>query len=260
TKITDNLGNDVQNNLNHIANINPFRYRSYYYDSETKLYYLNSRYYNPLWDRFLNMDSYGGELGGNPLTHNLFAYALNNPIINIDKYGSFAPAIPIIVKDTLKVIAVIAAAVAITKTAEIFVPKAISATRRLKNHTLTIDEPKKDSVKVQEAVKVETVVPYAPTIDEYKPCTTAWINPITNDVDRGERLTIDESIQQVYNLNSVMCDNRIYAEEVAQEWKGQYYDDKIHGGGADGYYPHFHPWNKKSYPNIKVHPHIWYLP
>ena len=30
---------------NHIAHINPFRYRSYYYDQETRLYYLNSRYY-----------------------------------------------------------------------------------------------------------------------------------------------------------------------------------------------------------------------
>jgi len=32
---------------------NPFRYRGYYYDSETGLYYLNSRYYNPNWGRFL---------------------------------------------------------------------------------------------------------------------------------------------------------------------------------------------------------------
>ena len=54
--ITDNNDNDISNNTNHIANINPFRYRIYYYDTETNLYYLNSRYYNPTWGRFINAD------------------------------------------------------------------------------------------------------------------------------------------------------------------------------------------------------------
>ena len=45
--ITDNNGNNIVNN-NHIGIINPFRYRSYYYDNETNLYYLNSRYYSPV--------------------------------------------------------------------------------------------------------------------------------------------------------------------------------------------------------------------
>ena len=40
------------------ARHNPFRYRSYYYDTETGYYYLQSRYYNPQWGRFLNADSY----------------------------------------------------------------------------------------------------------------------------------------------------------------------------------------------------------
>ena len=41
-----------------IGNINPFRYRGYYYDAETGLYYLNSRYYDPRIGRFLNMDMF----------------------------------------------------------------------------------------------------------------------------------------------------------------------------------------------------------
>ena len=45
--ITDGSGNDVSGNPNHMANINPFRYRNYYYDTETGFYYLNSRYYDP---------------------------------------------------------------------------------------------------------------------------------------------------------------------------------------------------------------------
>ena len=36
----DNSGVDI-------ANINPFRYRSYYYDPEIRMYYLQSRYYDP---------------------------------------------------------------------------------------------------------------------------------------------------------------------------------------------------------------------
>lgn len=35
-----------------LANINPFRYRGYVYDSETGLYYLKSRYYDPVTGRF----------------------------------------------------------------------------------------------------------------------------------------------------------------------------------------------------------------
>ena len=39
-----------------MGNINPFRYKSYYYDSETKLYYLISRYYDPETGRFISPD------------------------------------------------------------------------------------------------------------------------------------------------------------------------------------------------------------
>ena len=36
--------------------VNPLRYRGYVYDRETELYFLQSRYYNPEWDRFINAD------------------------------------------------------------------------------------------------------------------------------------------------------------------------------------------------------------
>ena len=69
-----------------IAKINPFRYRGYYYDTETGLYYLNSRYYDPEVGRFINVDSV---LGGNDnlLSFNLFAYCGNNPINRVDPTG-----------------------------------------------------------------------------------------------------------------------------------------------------------------------------
>lgn len=89
--ITDNKGLEITD-LSHVAYINPFRYRSYYYDEETKLYYLNSRYYNPLFGRFINSDTVIA--GRERITlSNMFAYAENNPIMNIDTDGNFAIAI-----------------------------------------------------------------------------------------------------------------------------------------------------------------------
>ena len=71
-----------------IGQLNPFRYRSYYYDNETGLYYLNSRYYDPETGRFLNADGCV-QTGQGILDKNMFAYCLNNPIILCDSTGSF---------------------------------------------------------------------------------------------------------------------------------------------------------------------------
>ena len=86
--IKDSNNNEITDS-NHIAHINPFRYRSYYYDEETKLYYLNSRYYDPNFGRFINSDSIiaGGK---RILLSNMYAYTENNPVINIDSTGDFA--------------------------------------------------------------------------------------------------------------------------------------------------------------------------
>ena len=68
--IKDNNGNIIEDE-SHIGIINPYRYRSYYYDKETKLYYLNSRYYNPEWGRFINVD---GIIKAEENKYNLYFY------------------------------------------------------------------------------------------------------------------------------------------------------------------------------------------
>ena len=72
-----------------IGNINPFRYRGYYYDVETGLYYLQTRYYEPRAGRFLNADSVDyiapDLIGG----LNLYAYCNNNPVMYSDPEGHF---------------------------------------------------------------------------------------------------------------------------------------------------------------------------
>ena len=74
-----------------IGEINPFRYRGYYYDSETGLYYLNSRYYDPVVGRLISIDDESLILASpDELTDkNLFSYCDNNPIIRADTEGEF---------------------------------------------------------------------------------------------------------------------------------------------------------------------------
>ena len=71
------------------AGTNPFRYRGYYYDTDTQLYYLQSRYYNPQWGRFLNADGYVNA-NGNLIGFNMYAYCSNNPVMYADSLGTDA--------------------------------------------------------------------------------------------------------------------------------------------------------------------------
>ena len=70
-----------------IANINPLRYRGYYYDAETGFYYLQSRYYDPAICRFINADTFATTDANGFLSANMFAYCENNPINNSDPTG-----------------------------------------------------------------------------------------------------------------------------------------------------------------------------
>ena len=72
--------------------VNPLRYRGYVYDTETGLYYLNSRYYNPTWGRFVNADTAAVVVASPDKANwdkNLFAYCDNNPISRKDDGGEF---------------------------------------------------------------------------------------------------------------------------------------------------------------------------
>ncbi len=70
-----------------IAELNPFRYRSYYYDPETNLYYLNTRYYDPEVGRLISQDDVSYIRPNKISGVNLFAYCRNNPVMQIDPNG-----------------------------------------------------------------------------------------------------------------------------------------------------------------------------
>ena len=63
-----------------LAETNPIRYRGYYYDTETKLYYLNARYYSPEWRRFISPDAAEYIDPETPNGLNLYAYCNNDPV------------------------------------------------------------------------------------------------------------------------------------------------------------------------------------
>ncbi len=70
-----------------LAETNPIRYRSYYYDVETQLYYLQTRYYNPEWRRFISPDNTSYLEPETPTGLNLYCYCYNNPIMYADPSG-----------------------------------------------------------------------------------------------------------------------------------------------------------------------------
>ena len=69
--------------------LNPLRYRGYVYDTETELYYLQSRYYDPSIGRFIAADAFISTGQGN-LGTNMYAYCNNNPVNFADPTGTSA--------------------------------------------------------------------------------------------------------------------------------------------------------------------------
>jgi RHS repeat-associated protein len=86
----DAYGNHIITNydVSQLGDLNPFRYRGYYYDVETNLYYLQSRYYDPKIGRFISKDHLNyldpKTIGG----LNLYAYCAGNPVMYTDSSGT----------------------------------------------------------------------------------------------------------------------------------------------------------------------------
>ena len=83
--------NSTDQDTQNIAEANPIRYRGYYYDTETRLYYVNSRYYDPLVKRMLNADdeSLSSSTPQGLTDKNYFTYCDNNPVVRSDSDGAF---------------------------------------------------------------------------------------------------------------------------------------------------------------------------
>lgn len=80
-------GSILSADSNNIGNLNPIRYRGYYYDEEFALYYLQSRYYDPALGRFISPDSVDYLNPDSVAGMNLYAYCGNNPVMYYDPTG-----------------------------------------------------------------------------------------------------------------------------------------------------------------------------
>ena len=252
--IYDSWGNILEikdNSNNNIGIINPFRYRSYYYDNETKLYYLNSRYYNPLWGRFINCD---GIINDDEIVGcNLYTYCNNNAITLVDPTGESGVLSLLGIAKVLAPIVVYGAlGYAGAKVAAPVIYDAVSrvgAAAKTLIGSINISKPKE---KVQsKAIAIPNTNSQNFETPKFKPCTEAKL--FNGDVLRGDRLTIDEAYYHVLVGNDVMCDNRYYAYEVAKKFKYHLLKpeiDKIQIPG-NKYYYHYHP-------DRNSHRHIWY--
>ena len=103
----------TQNEHIKCCNTHPFRYKGYYFDSESGMYYCHTRYYVPEWCRWLNADHPSFLQPESLQGMNLFAYCGNNPVMCLDKYGYM----PQWLETTLKIaggIAIIDGAIALS--------------------------------------------------------------------------------------------------------------------------------------------------
>ncbi len=85
-KVLDFDGNEITD-PEHIGHLNPIRYRGYFYDEETGLYYLQTRYYDPTIGRFISQDGIEYADPQTPNGINLYAYCANNPVMAVDPMG-----------------------------------------------------------------------------------------------------------------------------------------------------------------------------
>ena len=195
---------------------NSIKYSGYYYDAETGLYYLNSRFYDPENARFMQEDSYDGDVY-DPLSLNLYTYCANNPISYYDPTGH---SLKKIVKTAKKVYNVAKAVVTASKPV---VKKEIKEYTKLKvNADLKcILSPIADAAKFVKK-KTETLrseyqtVLDAFKIDTFSPEVNAWAN-----YEQGMYDTIDNQINGFIQLSDNPADIIAYSVKdfLSDPWK-----------------------------------------
>ena len=104
-KLLSETSNHSYSDPDNILHKNPFRYRGYYYDQETKWYYLQSRYYDPQVKRFINADSTDLLTSdcADLMQYNLFMYCNGDPVNGDDPSGHFVITTTIITAEIISV-------------------------------------------------------------------------------------------------------------------------------------------------------------
>ena len=247
---TDQNGNAITS-AGHLGNLNSIRYRGYYYDTDTGMYYLKSRYYDPKVRRFINADDVSvlEEDQGNIVENNLFAYCLNNPVNLLDSEGDFAITASITAY-TLTTL-VMSAGVSIMITQDIY------NVYRGKKEFYRKYKAKKNShnfVVSKAHSRIKTTV-------RKKSKTRYWSATVKKGyVDIGRALTYRQAVKEVSRGRSVFTVTSYEAKAVAIAAGGKTGKNnkklfsEIDKGkkNVPGYYYYYHTYNRKG-------GHVYYL-
>ena len=152
--IVCNPNGTINNTNTFIGNINPIRYRSYYYDTDLKMYWLTTRYYDPEVGRFISPDHYSyldyQKLHG----LNLYAYSKNNPVMYCDPSGHSLFAIFAIIVAAV-VVAATATMKAVTQVSEI-----VASNQDKENLEYPTEDDHTENKDYYKSVEIEGVVYY----------------------------------------------------------------------------------------------------
>ena len=232
----DASGNDITSPT-HIGNINPYLYRSYRYDRETGLYYLQSRYYNPEWGRFLNGDNYGGQVGV-LLSHNIYAYCMNNPINASDPSGYISISIPGTGIDPFSYF--------IWEWGKAFDKAVLKAVETLDDIGRSAQLKVGNLVRAAEE-SISKAMSKPVTITRAPPREPQYWTADSNAV-QGSPLSYSGAKKMISTGQNVLCRNQIAAMALVGGHPGRV----IHKPHQTGYYYHYH---------LNAHvssPHIWF--
>lgn len=220
-----------------IGKINPYRYRGYRYDNETGLYFLNSRYYNPVLGRFINADDISMvQQYAENVNYNLYSYAYANPIKYTDNDGNSAITIGGITIGIGKII-IISATVAIAFFM-IFFPNefaeicSTSYSALVKFFKACQERATSFWEKITKPQKPNSHHIVAKTAKDAKPSRdileNAYIDPVTdmrNRVDLKQRFHQKLHTKKYYDaVNSVFA---VYKDKPKDRYTGHYYPDTV---------------------------------
>ena len=214
-----------------IAELNPIRYRSYYYDSETEWYYLNTRYYSPELCRFISSDAFDYIDNSTFLGFNAYIYCANNPIMFVDYNGhSFGSLVT-----TFFVYGLLFASGALL--IYFLVALVVSA---LTNTTFSFSLPSFSSSNTSAASKADAAIRSAISNNKY---TKYWEAKRTNGyVVLGRPLTFRDAMQRVKGGSDVFASSHANALTLAYSITSSPIGPEIDQGKlfSAGYYYHYH--------------------
>ena len=244
---TYNAWGEILSATGTMADINPLRYRSYYYDSETGWYYLQSRYYDPAMHRFINADSYTST-GQGFLGTNMFAYCNNNPVSFKDPNGEEAIAATIAV---VVAVAIAVAGIAVTayEIGELAVDGLSDISKEIEPEVFLLGAASIAIPLIKSATKEKEKTAVAEKTKQTYSYWEAYF--VGKNVVLGKGLTLAEASVRVASGQNIMCRDETAAKAII--FVNGYWNavGPEKGVGLDFYW-HYHPHRNTSV-------HIWYL-